>query len=257
MINLQDFHIDGIDREDDSDNWIVTFADLMAILLTFFILLLSFSEIDVQKYRDLRVRMNEAFSTVPATPVRIAPPSPVSLAQPVILAPPIAPPTHSEKQNDSEAVEAWMTAAEKLASELAADIDIALIEVESNPSHIIIRLREQAIFESGSADVNPEYDRLLERIADSINPLEGRIRIAGHTDDQPISSTRYRSNWDLSSARAVTVAHFLMAPEDADETRYEVSGFADTQPLAANDSEEHRALNRRVEVMIIRATDDN
>lgn len=266
MINQRDYRIDGLDEEDDSGDWIVTFADLMALLLTFFVLLLSFSELNVQKYQELRERFNDAFSTEPLTSssIVLAPKTvdklPESIPAIVDLQPAAA--TRSEQQTQEQAkqeqareqaaIDAWNREAESLVTALSSDIQQGTLEVLNTDDQIIIRIKEEAVFDSGSADVSPDFDHTLERIADSILNIDAKVKVAGHTDNQPIASSRFRSNWELSSARAVTVAHYLMEPENTDPTRFEVSGFADTRSLMTNDTEEGRAVNRRVEILLSR-----
>jgi chemotaxis protein MotB len=97
----------------------------------------------------------------------------------------------------------------------------------------------------------------MDRISAVLAAKPGRILVAGHTDDVPISTGRFRSNWELSSARAVTVLHSMLRNNDIDEERIVVQGFADTQPLVDNDSPQHRAMNRRVELILKRGIDED
>ncbi len=112
---------------------------------------------------------------------------------------------------------------------------------------------EQASFLPGTVEVAPDFIPVLEKIGAVIDNTSGQVSISGHTDNQPISTGRFRSNWELSSSRAVTVAHLLLDSSEIDDHRVEVTGHADTRPRDTNDTPEGRARNRRVEMLIRRA----
>jgi chemotaxis protein MotB len=105
-------------------------------------------------------------------------------------------------------------------------------------------------FPSGSAELLDEFSPLITKIRGLLKETEGHIYVAGHTDNVPIATSRYRSNWELSSARAVSVVHKLIETGEIPPNRIHVQGHGDTQPLHANDSHKHRALNRRVEIVV-------
>jgi chemotaxis protein MotB len=237
------------DEDDDSRGWIVTFADLMALLLTFFVLLVSLSEIDVQKYRELVVELTDAFSTRPPLPVtRVEPPA--ALLEPK---PPPDPETRVEPRVEQRDDGRLVRENYELAlRELAAEIDADQLEVERDANRIVLRIREEGVFRSGSEQIDERYLPTIERIGEVVQRMRGQVQVAGHTDDRPIASARFRSNWELSAARAVTVAHHLMDRDGAEPARFEVTGFADTRPLVANDSDPARARNRRVEIVVTR-----
>ena len=98
---------------------------------------------------------------------------------------------------------------------------------------------------------------VMNRIGDAVVKSPGKVVVAGHSDDVPISTKRFRSNWELSSARAVTVVHALLQNPDIEATRVLVEGHADSHPLVPNDSSENRAINRRVELILERGDDED
>ena len=108
---------------------------------------------------------------------------------------------------------------------------------------------------SGSADLTPNFKPVLKIIRKALEDTEGKIVVEGHTDDDPISTARFRSNWELSSARAVSVAHALF-DDKLTPDRFTVSGHADTRPLVSNETPAGKARNRRVEVVINQGLDD-
>lgn len=135
---------------------------------------------------------------------------------------------------------------------LKDEIADGLVTVENIEDKIIIRIQEKGSFSSGSADFNPGFLDVVDLISDALVRSSGRIVVAGHTDNIPIYTDRFRSNWELSSARAVTVVHALMMNPGISEDRVLVEGHADSHPLVPNDNPENRAKNRRVELVIVR-----
>ena len=135
---------------------------------------------------------------------------------------------------------------------LKDEIADGLVTVEAVEDKIIIRIQEKGSFPSGSADFNPGFLDVIDRISDAVVRSPGRVVVAGHTDDIPIYTSRFRSNWELSSARAVTVVHALLMNPGVSEDRVLVEGHADSKPLVPNDSPENRAKNRRVELILVR-----
>jgi chemotaxis protein MotB len=135
---------------------------------------------------------------------------------------------------------------------LKDEIADGLVTVEAVQDKIIIRIQEKGSFSSGSADFNPGFLDVIDRISDAVVRSPGRVVVAGHTDDVPIYTSRFRSNWELSSARAVTVVHALLMNPGVSEDRVLVEGHADSKPLVPNDSPENRAKNRRVELILVR-----
>ncbi|MET0093354.1 MAG: OmpA family protein, partial [Sedimenticola sp.] len=116
-----------------------------------------------------------------------------------------------------------------------------------------IRIQEKGSFPSGTDRLNPGFYDVMDRISEAVVNSPGRVVVAGHTDNIPIRTERFRSNWELSSARAVTVLQALLQNPNVDAGRLVVEGHADSKPLESNDSAEGRAKNRRVELVIERA----
>jgi chemotaxis protein MotB len=126
------------------------------------------------------------------------------------------------------------------------------VAVETEGMKVIIRILEKASFESGQADVRPEFAPVLLKIGSMIDNNSGVVTVSGHTDNVPIFNDRFRSNWDLSTSRAVSVTHELLRTAVVEEARFTVMGHADTRPRADNLTAENRAKNRRVDISIIR-----
>jgi len=152
-----------------------------------------------------------------------------------------------EREAEMEAVQ--------FAQALAKEIGDGAIEVETEGSKIIIRVKERGSFDSGSAQLKFDYIPIIEKIRDLLLGISGTVAVEGHSDNIPYNGTRFESNWDLSAARALAVAHELFADPRIEPGRFTVSGKADSRPLVPNDSPENRATNRRVEIVIQKGED--
>ncbi len=154
-----------------------------------------------------------------------------------------------------EATEQKIAEANELAEEvkefMIEEIDQNMVSIEIDLARVVIRIHENGSFSSGSAEFNPEFLPVMDKITAVVNGSVGTVTVAGHTDNIPIKSGLYRSNWELSAARAVTVAQTMLNDGSVDEKRLIIEGHADTVPLAANDTAENRAQNRRVEIILI------
>ena len=136
-------------------------------------------------------------------------------------------------------------------SALQDEIASGLAEVERDGDKVVIRLGQQDSFDSGSATLSAGFQPTLQKVGASIATVGGIIRVEGHTDNVPVGfSERFRSNWDLSSARSASVANYLIDNTSLEAGRLSVSGFADSKPVASNDTAEGRARNRRIEVIV-------
>lgn len=242
-------------------DWIVTFADLATLLLTFFILLLSFAEMDVEKYRAMANSMSAALGGTDNVVGEDIGGSPVSQVQSDAVS--LPEPTETLQQEpefiDERSEDSAETAqipggvldlAQRLIQELEAEVASDALHINYDKDQVVIRFSEDATFPSGSANIKPEMIPIIERVVEVVGNCTGDIVVSGHTDDRPISSSQYRSNWDLSAARAVSVVHELVMNREIPADRVLAAGRAETRPLVPNNSPENRAQNRRVEISI-------
>ncbi|KEF30375.1 MAG: type VI secretion system protein TssL [Gammaproteobacteria bacterium] len=239
--------------------WIVTFADLATLLLTFFILLLSFAEMDVQKYRAMANSMSVAFGSsnvladdVGGSPITLVESDTVSLPEPSETL--TSEPEFIDERDDSVAPTkipgGVIDLASRLIREMEAEVASDALSVNYDPNQVVIRFSEESTFRSGEADIKPEMIPIIDRVVNVLSACTGDVLVSGFTDNRPISSSRFRSNWDLSAARAVSVVHELVMNQKVPADRVMAAGRAETNPLAPNDSPENRARNRRVEIAI-------
>ncbi|MTI62363.1 type VI secretion system protein TssL, long form [Methylophaga sp.] len=251
--------------------YMATFADLMSLLMCFFVLLLSFAEIDALKYKMVVKSLETAFGVQREVPKDEIPEGTSIIAQEFSPGEPKPTPLKVVRQDtmDETREQLKVTAdAEQLAQQqvrevaeetqefreaLEQEIKDGLIVVESQFSRIVIRIREKGSFPSGDARLNPGFIPILRKIHDVLLTTDGRIAVAGHTDNVPINTVRYRSNWELSTSRATSVVHELLAPGVIPADRFVLEGYADTKPLVPNDTAENRAKNRRVEIIVLKS----
>ena len=283
--------------------WLATFADLMSLLMCFFVLLLSFATIDAVKFKKMAESMKDAFGVqreVPAAEIVMGvsvikrefsptiaeesiveqvkqqttetrkenlemkdpkPETTPDVTPPDVTPPDVTPPEVTpeelEKQELKEQLQKKFEQeaeqqVEELQQALDQEIEAGQVTVEREGSKVIIRIQEKGSFKSGSASLDPEFFEVMDKITAVLQDKSGKIVVAGHSDNIPIRTGRFRSNWELSSARAVTVLHAMLRNPNIDEERVLVEGHADTQPLVDNDSAESRAKNRRVELIVIK-----
>jgi len=143
-----------------------------------------------------------------------------------------------------------------LAAQLQADIGRGSLEVEAQKRRILVRVLDRDAFGAGTATLRPSFQPVMDRVRVAIRQLQGDISVEGHTDDIPVNNARFRSNWELSASRAAAVAQDLLQQGEFEPTRFRVVGYGNTRPLVANDTEEHRSLNSRVEIVIDQGRDD-
>ncbi|MGB0466261.1 MAG: flagellar motor protein MotB [Pontibacterium sp.] len=262
--------------------WLATFADLMSLLMCFFVLLLSFSEMDVLKFKQLAGSMREAFGVQNQIKVDDVPKGTSVIAQEFSPGRPEPTPLNEVRQmtvnNDmntldirskegesevqdkeaSQELEEMQREMEREAEEEAVEFAAALakeigqgsIEVESEGRKVIIRLKERGSFDSGRAELKFAAIPVLAKIRDMLLTVTGKVAIEGHSDNIPYNGRRFESNWDLSTARALAVAHELFGDKRIEQKRFRILGYADTKPVTPNATRAQRARNRRVEIVI-------
>lgn len=241
--------------------------------MCFFVLLLSFATMDAAKFKATAESMENAFGVQRDIEAAEIPMGTSIIAQ--HFSPASTDPTLLEeiKQSTSQsssrldvsleekermkqeimeqALENTQVEAEKIEERLKDDINKGLVSVETQGLKIIIRINEKGSFGSGTATLKSGFEPVMNRITDSVITAKGKVLVAGHTDDIPISTEWYRSNWELSAGRSVTVAEFMLKNKQLDQKRVIIEGHADSEPLVPNTSNENRAKNRRVEVILV------
>ncbi|MBB6452137.1 chemotaxis protein MotB [Salirhabdus euzebyi] len=247
-------------------SWMTTYADLITLVLVFFILLFSMSQIDIEKfkavadsYRD-RVIFDFNPSIVPAeNPSELG--DDVDAESPSELREPPANEENDEEEKEDENPDELES--EGNLEELVQEVQSFLtreglnevISANITERGVVLILQEQILFESGEAELIEEGKPFLDKVGKLLNTIPNHVKVEGHTDSRPISTFRYPSNWELSGARASSVIRYLIDGHELDSKRFQLSSFADTRPIASNDSPENLQKNRRVEIVILEPED--
>lgn len=238
------------------DMWPISLADLMTTLMCFFVLILAIATIDKQKFQVVSENLADSLGVKPPpAPVQVQA-QPPAQAQPQVQAPP-GPPAPGEMkasiQPPAPATRSLFSLQADLAR-MAGGQDQAL-DVKLRPDSVSVDLKGAIFFLSGQAELTPKAQEILTALARPLIDSGHPLTVEGHTDNLPIHSPVFPSNWELSAARAASVARFLMA-QGLPPQRVRVAGLADTRPVAPNtdrggrDIPENQARNRRVTLII-------
>jgi chemotaxis protein MotB len=232
-------HGDG--GHENAERWLLTYADLITLLMVFFVVLYSMSSADSTKFKAISVALQQAFNLdvlkgQAATSIGDA------------AAPPTPP-------MDSLIDDAQVPQVSRLQSKIQAVVDGVLqspdVSVSIDKEGVVIRLSGSYLFDSGRAELKPNSLTILDAVSAELRLQANDIRIDGHTDSTPIDSPRYPTNWELSVARALAVTRYLTETDGLPSGRVMAAGFGEFRPLVPNDTREHRAMNRRVEIHLL------
>ena len=227
--------------------WTMTFGDMMSLLLTFFILMFSMSEIKIEKFRAAAQSLHEGFGQSTIVRPELTSPDPVDSTPPPPPPPPPAATGLSQVEID-EAVDNLLDQFEVLlrnfvsSNELEEDID-----VNRRDDAVVLSIRDVALFSPGEGFIDPANRWVVERLAQITSRIRVELIIAGHTDNIPIRDDVFRSNWELSAVRAAGIARLLVELGQP-PGMIRAEGFAEFRPVASNEDEIGRSQNRRVEL---------
>jgi len=273
------------EEHDNHERWLVSYADFVTLLFAFFVVMYAISSVNEGKYRVLSESLDEAFSDSPlrtlepiqvgeleraatielaelqssreATPeasevkLKEVVPEPLPI-QPALDEVPVPEPA-PEKDPDTHSLQAERQDAQTIADELTEAlgplIEADLIQIRKKDRWVEVEMKSHILFESGSALISEEAIPLLSRLAEVLARFDNPIQVEGFTDNQPIATAIYPSNWELSAARAASVVH-LFANESIQPNRMTAIGHGEQRPIADNNTPEGRQKNRRVVVVV-------
>jgi chemotaxis protein MotB len=238
------------EAEGSSERWLVSYSDFITLLMVMFVVLYSMGQVDVKKYKQLADSFKAAFTI--GGPVQIVEtgvnqaggdqtngqPNPIDI--PGI---PQKPPASAEVANELT----QMLSSSDLGKE---------VSVQTNIEGVLISISQQLVFAPGTAELQTNAYPVLDTIVKMLKPVENPIRIVGHTDNSPSTDTRYPDNWSLSLGRAKVISDYLIKSGIQPE-RVTVSGRGEFDPIFANDTPEHRAMNSRADIVVIYKVDAN
>ncbi|SHJ05803.1 OmpA family protein [Lutispora thermophila] len=215
--------------------WMNTYADMMTLLLCFFVLLFSFATIDAQKFESIIQSLQGSLGVldsgivVDMTPIEATFPG-------------------SLNNQETEEFSRIYQQVDNFIKENDLENNVTLV---LNERGLLIRMLDATLFDSGKAEIKDEAKYIIEKISDVIKESGKNIRIEGHTDNVPIHTYRYPSNWELSTARAVNVLRYLVEVKNVEPWRLSAVGYGEYHPIDTNSTPEGRQNNRRVDILII------
>ncbi len=245
-----------VDDSENTDRWLLTYADLLTLLLAFFVIMYSMSRIDAKRFGKMSEHLQGAFHQSESE-------DPTAVNQ-------------ADLGAGTFKIGRLKTIAQHLRSTLGTVPDRSSmggqgipmtradssdappgfsatepISVEINERGLVIHVLESTLFESAQATLRPEALDVLDRIGKEIRDIPNQIRVEGHTDDRPINTARFPSNWELSSARATSVVRYFIDKYSFPPDRLSALGFGEFRPMVTNNSDANRAKNRRVDIVVL------
>lgn len=213
--------------------WMDTYADTITLLLTFFILLYSFSTTDNEKLRLIAAALKGQVNGVPMKLEDVPDITDQDIEQGI-----------GEKSP-------YQILLEDIQEIIDKNGLTETVKIREEDAGVVLQLSESILFDLGKSDLKADSTPILEVISGLIPSIENEIMVQGHTDNIPISSGTYESNWELSTSRAVNVVKYFIETKGFDPTRFSATGYGEYRPLVDNTTEENRAINRRVDILIV------
>ncbi|MBM7623513.1 flagellar motor protein MotB [Sporohalobacter salinus] len=221
--------------ESDDSNWLTTYGDMMTLLLAFFVLLYSFSSINEQKFKMALESLQGNLGVLKGGKT-------VSSSELITAG----------VQNNNMGLPRLNRIHQKLTSYLQKKKLQDDIKVKMTERGLTIRFTGKVLFDLGEAKIKDEADSILDKISDIISRVPNQIMVEGHTDNLPISNSRFPSNWELSTARATNVVKYFIEENGIVPAKLSAAGYSKYKPVKPNNSSENRALNRRVDVILLK-----
>lgn len=247
------------EKHANHERWLVSYGDLLTLLLAVFVVMYAMSVTDKQKAEQVAASLRESFGMVNSgaggTPV-VVNAGAINIVPGLAPALPPAPPLPRVKEGRQREL-----ARETDFAAIKASLDAYLVKsgyqdkvaVNVTRRGVVVSLKEAGFFDSGSARLRQDSIQPLRSIAETLGRYSNRFRVEGHTDTVPIRSAEFRSNWELSTARATQVIHYLVDSAGFEPQSLTAVGYGEYQPVVANDTSEGRARNRRVDIVLLAA----
>lgn len=221
--------------------WMVTYGDLVTQVLAFFVLLYSFSSLNEQKFQEMIASLQGAFRS----PVTSSGPPPVVIS---------TPPAEGERATITPTrPNSTLTALQRqLEASLEKEGAAEIVSFKLGDHALVIHLDAAALFDSGRAEIRQEAVKALDAIGSVLAEIPNHVRIEGHTDSDPMTpNIQFPDNWMLSGGRATSVLRYLNEFKDVKHERMSFAGYADTRPVASNETAGGKAKNRRVDIIVL------
>ncbi|MDD3580444.1 MAG: OmpA family protein [Desulfobacca sp.] len=237
-------------KNSQQERWLISYADFITLLLAFFVAMYSVSRLDQEQLIEAQASIHQAIhSFLPQVRPNLAPlkgKSSEKVDSPAVLCPmpdqvQVSPPADLSQLRQIE---------EELIRNLKASPDFKDVQVLSTPQGMLLRFRDLVFFDTAKADLRPEVYPLLDKMALIFDKIPNEVMVEGHTDDRPIHTAQYPSNWELSTARATALVRYLVEHAHIEPRRLSAAGYGPYHPVADNRHETGRQANRRVDLII-------
>ncbi len=229
------------EEHENHERWLVSYADFITLLFAFFVVMYSVSSVNEGKLKVLSDSLSISFSNAKPVGELSIMNLPIEKSRQIVV---------KERQNSKLNRRAFLKVANAINTVKAPQG----VKISSTERGLTIRVTDDALFASGSAAINPQIKEFLDLIAGMVRDLPNLISVEGHTDNQHINTAAFPSNWDLSTARANTLVRYMTEFHHLRSDRFSSTGYAGTRPLESNGTLKGQAANRRVELVILRAT---
>jgi chemotaxis protein MotB len=225
--------------QSNHDRWLVSYSDFITLLFAFFVVLYATSRADMRKQAQFAHAIHSAFSALSLFPSKGH-----DKLEAQVSVPPQAKTSASVEQD-------LMRIQKNLDHTLSAQVAAHTVAVQLGPSGLVISLRQAGFYQSGSATPRSSSIATIGKIAQELRPTPYALRIEGHTDNVPIHTAQYASNWDLSTARATYMTELFITKFNFNPARLSAAGYAQYHPIASNATAAGRAKNRRVDIIVL------
>jgi len=239
---------------ENHERWLITYSDLITLLMIFFVVMYSMSKVEVAKFEQIKVSLSDALS------------SKDSMIEGVGVAKNGTMEKTQEGGDDKNKLYAKQLEEEKKLQNFLKEIQKyikanhleGVVDLEEVPRGVQISMKDEILFDLGKADLKPDSKVLLAKVSKMLKDLPHPLSIEGHTDDRPIlPGSPYKSNFDLSTARAYSVFEYMVNQHGLDPKRLRLVGYGEYKPIYKNDTEDHRQANRRVVIVVLRPEYDS
>ncbi len=242
-------------EHENHERWLVSYADFITLLFAFFVVMFASSQTDKAKAKQVSEAVEKALHEghsvgVPPAVAKVLGGTVDDKGQGNAQMHGPGGAQKAAKEDRPDVMELTMSL-KTLSAELQDEIKAGKVEVSMTPRGIVVSLKQAAFFPSGTDAVDPATMPTMEKVAGALKQVSNPVRIEGHTDSIPIHTARFRTNWDLSAARAIAMMELLSSRFEIPTQRMSISGYADTAPVADNSTPEGRARNRRVDLVIL------
>jgi chemotaxis protein MotB len=239
------------------ERWLVSYADFITLLFAVFVVLYAMGQSDKKKVEEIAASIQASFGMANAGAT--APKINVITSSAITIIPSINPKAPIAPTTRQRGGQAKVRAEEKDFRQIKASIEAYLVKqgaqskvsLEITRRGLIVSLKEAGFFDSGKATIKPEAYELINTIAEVVSQYNNPLRLEGHTDNVPINTSQFPSNWELSTTRATNGLKYLLSNFDLDPDKISATGYAEFRPLADNATPEGRARNRRVDLVML------